>query len=734
MYCDNTRAINIANESGITKGARHFRAKVHYLREVIEFGDIKLEKVHTDDNLADPFTKALAFPKHSELTRNIGMLPAMYELSATPTPKWELLDYVSWTSSITTRVTKTNPLQALSFGRIDGRNKKILSDVLVHCSSRAINWTGPNFIDWYRQLRIVLSIDDKLNYLEQPFPPAPAGQHVAPEILAAHTAWVKRIHMRLLDSCMTMEPEIQRNLENLHANDMLKELKALFAQQAEQELLQTTRDFHACKQEEGQSVSSLCLISYSVYAWECDGFVQNYTCIAWGRNVNELHAIAKAPWDKIKGNGNISTLLLHSQIPPPPEGRIPQRDSICHECGEDWSLDRNCHAVLSRVAKEEKKKQPLELVVVQVSCYRTHTFSLIDPWIYDTGCGYPKGYNGYSFYYPPENKVLFARNAKFLENSLITQEASGSLEDLEIIQKEDTHPSIDTSLNHEEDVLEWIEPQNAYYDYENLAIGFQNCLHSNGYLNEEVYWSNLKDVKSYLGKCFAMKDLGEAAYILGIKIYRDRSRRLIGLMSKDALSKKSFKAVSHGVFQTWKAVGSIMYALRCTRPDVAFAQNITSQFQQNPGDLQWTTVKNILKYLRNTKDMFLVYGGDLKRELRVSCYTDAGYLTDADDLKSQTGYVFVLNGVMLMEECQQAFSLLIGRTIAIAKESGITKGARHFRAKVHYLRKVIEFGDIKLEKVHTDNNLADPFTKALAFPKHSELTRNIGMLPASSFM
>ncbi|GJY88038.1 hypothetical protein Tco_0502666, partial [Tanacetum coccineum] len=76
MYCDNTGAIAIANESGITKGARHFCAKVHYLREVIEFSDIKLEKVHTDDNLANPFTKALAFPKHSELTRNIGMLPA----------------------------------------------------------------------------------------------------------------------------------------------------------------------------------------------------------------------------------------------------------------------------------------------------------------------------------------------------------------------------------------------------------------------------------------------------------------------------------------------------------------------------------------------------------------------------------------------------------------------------------------------------------------------------------
>ncbi|GJZ83258.1 retrotransposon protein, putative, ty1-copia subclass [Tanacetum coccineum] len=181
--------------------------------------------------------------------------------------------------------------------------------------------------------------------------------------------------------------------------------------------------------------------------------------------------------------------------------------------------------------------------------------------------------------------------------------------------------------------------------------------------------------------------------------------------------------------------------------------------------------------IMNTKDMFLVYGGDLKRELRVSCYTDAGYLTDADDLKSQTGYVFVLNGgavdwksakqsifatssaeaeyiaafdaskeavwvrkfisgLGVVPTIEKPINMYCDNTgaIAIANESGITKGARHFRAKVHYLREVIEFGDIKLEKVHTDDNLADPFTKALAFPKHSELTRNMGMLPTSSLI
>ncbi|GKF18560.1 retrotransposon protein, putative, ty1-copia subclass [Tanacetum coccineum] len=137
----------------------------------------------------------------------------------------------------------------------------------------------------------------------------------------------------------------------------------------------------------------------------------------------------------------------------------------------------------------------------------------------------------------------------------------------------------------------------------------------------------LQDVKSYLGKCFAMKDLGEAAYILGIKIYRDISRRLS--KSQCAFTPAELKRMQNAPYAS--AVGSIMYAVRCTRPDVVFVQNITSRFQQNPGDLHWTTVKNILKYLRNSKDMFLVYEGDLKW---VSCYTDVGYLTDADDLKS----------------------------------------------------------------------------------------------------
>ena len=181
----------------------------------------------------------------------------------------------------------------------------------------------------------------------------------------------------------------------------------------------------------------------------------------------------------------------------------------------------------------------------------------------------------------------------------------------------------------------------------------------------------LDSKKGYLNKSFSMKDLGEAAYILGIKIYRDRSRRLIGLSQSTYLdkvlkkfkmdqSKKGFLPVLQGVklSQTQcpttaedrekmkdvpyaSAIGSIMYAMLCTRPDVCLAISLAGRYQSNPGVDHWTAVKNILKYLKRTKDMFLVYGSD--KELIVKGYVDASFDTDPDDSKSQTGYVFTLN-------------------------------------------------------------------------------------------
>ncbi|GKC66133.1 retrotransposon protein, putative, ty1-copia subclass [Tanacetum coccineum] len=260
----------------------------------------------------------------------------------------------------------------------------------------------------------------------------------------------------------------------------------------------------------------------------------------------------------------------------------------------------------------------------------------------------------------------------------------------------------------------------------------------------------LQDVISYLRKCFAMKDFGEAAYVLGIKICKDRSRRSIGLC-QSAYIKKILNRIN--MENSKRGSIPMQDKPKLSKSQGALTPDEVKRMQRGPyasalGSIMYV---NILKYLRNTKDMFLFYGGDIKRELKVACYTDVGYLTDVDDSKSQTGYVFILNGDAF-KEAVLIRKIIFGlgvvptnevpmkmycdntRAIIIANEPGITKGVRHYLTKVYYLCEVIELGDIVLENFYTYNNVANPFTKALPFNKHFEHTKSIGLLPASSLM
>src|SRR5215216_2384719 len=85
-----------------------------------------------------------------------------------------------------------------------------------------------------------------------------------------------------------------------------------------------------------------------------------------------------------------------------------------------------------------------------------------------------------------------------------------------------------------------------------------------------------------------------------------------------------------------------MYCMICTRPDVAFAISLTSRYQANPGESHWAAVKTILKYLKRTKEMFLVYGGE--EEVVVRGYADASFQTDRDDCRSQSGFMYIMKG------------------------------------------------------------------------------------------
>ncbi|GKA54352.1 hypothetical protein Tco_0753301 [Tanacetum coccineum] len=249
---------------------------------------------------------------------------------------------------------------------------------------------------------------------------------------------------------------------------------------------------------------------------------------------------------------------------------------------------------------------------------------------------------GYSFYYPPENKVLVARNG------LITQEASGSLEDLKIIQEEDTHPSIDTSLRYEEDDLEIDEPQSD-------IIPIRRSTRTRHAPNRMCLYIDAEEHK--------LGDLREPVNYKAALLDPD-SDKWLNAMNVELQSMKDNKVWDLvDLPPNGKTIGSKWLFKKKTDMDGAIAE----------------------------------------------------YITAYDASKEAVWVRKFISGLGV-------------------PRIGITKGARHFRAKVHYLHKVIEFDDIKLEKVHIDDNVADPFTKALAFPKHSEHARNIIMLLASSFM
>ncbi|GJV26995.1 retrotransposon protein, putative, ty1-copia subclass [Tanacetum coccineum] len=242
----------------------------------------------------------------------------------------------------------------------------------------------------------------------------------------------------------------------------------------------------------------------------------------------------------------------------------------------------------------------------------------------------------------------------------------------------------------------------------------------------------LEDVKSYLGKCFAMKDLGEAAYILGIKIYRDRSKRLIGLC-QSAYIEKILKI--YYMENSKRGTIPMQDKLKLSKSDGAS----TPAEKWRMSNVPYASVVGSIMYA--TGYVFVLNGGAVdwkstKQSISATSSIDAKYIAAFDTSKEVVWIRKFISGLNVVPTIEEPITMYCDNTeaIPIANDHRVTKGARHFHTKVHYLRETIELGDVRIAKVDTDDNLADPFIKALVFPKHSELTRKIGLIPASSLM
>ena len=89
------------------------------------------------------------------------------------------------------------------------------------------------------------------------------------------------------------------------------------------------------------------------------------------------------------------------------------------------------------------------------------------------------------------------------------------------------------------------------------------------------------------------------------------------------------------------AVGSLMYAMICTRPDIAHAVGVVSRYMSNLGKKHWEAVKGIMRYLSGTQNMCICFG---KRDASVEGYTNADYAGDLDKRRSTSRYIFMFAG------------------------------------------------------------------------------------------
>lgn len=294
--------------------------------------------------------------------------------------------------------------------------------------------------------------------------------------------------------------------------------------------------------------------------------------------------------------------------------------------------------------------------------------------------------------------------------------------------------------------------------------------------------SDIQKLKGLLSAEFEMKDLGAARKILGMEIYRDRNQKKLFLSQKGYIQKilsrfgmstakpidtpsaanihlsTAFapKSAEENEYMSRvpyaSAVGSLMYAMVCTRPDLAQAVSVVSRFMAQPGKEHWQAVKRIFRYLRGTSDVGLIYGSDT--QCLVTGYSDSDYAGDVDSRRSMTGYVFTLGGsvvswkatlqptvtlstteaeyIALTEAAKEGIWLkgLVNdlglhhdqaivycdslSAICLAKDQVHHERTKHIDVRYHFLRSEKR---IKVNKVGTADNPADMFTKPVPHSK-----------------
>ena len=187
------------------------------------------------------------------------------------------------------------------------------------------------------------------------------------------------------------------------------------------------------------------------------------------------------------------------------------------------------------------------------------------------------------------------------------------------------------------------------------------CLYVDDILIFGTNLTVIEEAKDFLSQSFEMKDLGVADVILNIKLLRDDDSGITQLQSHyvdkilsrfgyrnnkfsptpydpSVLLRKNRGTVRDQLTYS-QIIGSLMYLASATRPDIAFAIRKLSRFVSNPGDDHWQALERVMRYLKGTTSYGIHYTG-YPRVLEG--YSDSNWISDADEIKATSGYVFTL--------------------------------------------------------------------------------------------
>jgi len=309
--------------------------------------------------------------------------------------------------------------------------------------------------------------------------------------------------------------------------------------------------------------------------------------------------------------------------------------------------------------------------------------------------------------------------------------------------------------------------------------------------------SQINWIKTKLSEQFDMKDLGEAKLCLGLELSRDRKARKLWLTQQSYMEKiverfgmNNSKPVATPMEEPNKleqrlefhsvsdedakgvpyreAIGSLMYLMIGSRPDIAYAVGKLARFCENPKMKHWIAVKRVLRYVKGTSKMGLCYNG-LNPE-KVVGYTDSDWAGDVSDRKSTSAYVFMMAGaavtwsstkqtIIATSSCEAEYVAMSATSkeaiwltrllkdfpvknylekgmivradsqsaMKLAANESINRRNKHIDITYHFVREVTSNGQVTLTYVPTSNMIADMLTKPLGRVKFEKLRSMIGL-------